>query len=415
MIKHHEGALTMVDVLMKSYGAAQDDDVYRFVVGRVRGSDDRDRSDEADARWRGIRMKKRTDTARAPTRERPPPVPRGGRILGRGRTDDRRGVRAEVDAGDAGAARGSSRHAACGAADATDAAPPPAASQRRLHRRRPRRVRPRPPRRCAAAPGGRGGRGGTPPPPPPPPPAVMPAPVAPIISGTPPTPDPRVGLKAGIWDAGQAAWNIKLISTTPPGPKVLGATHSDLAFTGNYAIQGNYNGFEIYDISNPSKPVLVNQYLCPASQNDVSVYKNLLFMSSEAGNSRADCGFGGVPDPISKERVRGIRIFDIKDVEESEARDERADLPRLAHAHRRHAAERQGKRLHLRLRARPACVRPRKCRAASDTGADAADPNNARFRLEVIKVPLAAPEKAAIFNAARIFQGLPVRAAQPRA
>ena len=178
----------------------------------------------------------------------------------------------------------------------------------------------------------------------------MPAPVAPIISATPPTPDPRVGLKAGIWDAGQAAWNIKMISTTPPGPKVLGATHSDLAFTGNYAIQGNYNGFEIYDISNPSKPVLANQYLCPASQNDVSVYKNLLFMSSEAGNSRADCGFGGVPDPVSKERVRGIRIFDIKDVEESEARDERADLPRFAHAHRRDAAERQGQRLHLRLR-----------------------------------------------------------------
>ena len=96
--------------------------------------------------------------------------------------------------------------------------------------------------------------------------------------------------------------------------KVLGATHSDLAFTGKYAIQGNYNGFEIYDISNPAKPVLVQSYLCPASQNDVSVYRNLLFMSAEAGNSRTDCGFGGVPDPMSKDRVRGIRIFDIADV-----------------------------------------------------------------------------------------------------
>ena len=52
-----------------------------------------------------------------------------------------------------------------------------------------------------------------------------------------------------------------------------GATHSDLAFTGNYAIQGNYNGFEIFDISNPAKPVLVQTYVCPASQNDVSVYR----------------------------------------------------------------------------------------------------------------------------------------------
>src|SRR5437773_12207950 len=55
-------------------------------------------------------------------------------------------------------------------------------------------------------------------------------------------------------------------------------------------------------------------YLCPASQNDVSVYRNLLFMSAEATNSRADCGFEGVPEPVSKLRVRGIRVFDISDV-----------------------------------------------------------------------------------------------------
>jgi hypothetical protein len=77
----------------------------------------------------------------------------------------------------------------------------------------------------------------------------MPRPVEPIVSPGTPTPDPRVGLKAGRWDAGQAAWNMRLISTTPPAGKTLGATHSDLAFAGKYAIQGNYNGFELYDIS----------------------------------------------------------------------------------------------------------------------------------------------------------------------
>ena len=160
-----------------------------------------------------------------------------------------------------------------------------------------------------------GGRGrGTPPPPPPTPPSVMPKPAEPIISGTAPSPDPRVGLKPGWWDAAQAAWNMNMVSTTPPSGKSLGATHSDLAFSGRYAIQGQYNGFDIYDISNPEKPLLVQQYLCPASQNDVSVYKNLLFMSSEATNSRTDCGFGGVPDPVSKDRVRGIRVFDISDM-----------------------------------------------------------------------------------------------------
>jgi len=80
----------------------------------------------------------------------------------------------------------------------------------------------------------------------------MPKPVQPIVSATTPTPDPRVGLKPGRWDAAQAAWNMRMLSTTPPTGKVLGATHSDLAFSGNLAIMGNYNGFEIFDISNPS-------------------------------------------------------------------------------------------------------------------------------------------------------------------
>ncbi len=55
-------------------------------------------------------------------------------------------------------------------------------------------------------------------------------------------------------------------------------------------------------------------YTCQASQNDVSVFGNLLFMSSEATNSRVDCKFGGIPDPVSEDRVRGIRIFDISDI-----------------------------------------------------------------------------------------------------
>src|SRR5262249_16375593 len=160
----------------------------------------------------------------------------------------------------------------------------------------------------------RGANAGARPTPPPPPPAVMPPPVTPIVSMTAPNPDPRVGLAPGRWDAGQAAWNMRMISTTPPSEASAGATHSDLAFSGKYAIQGNYNGFEMWDISKPAKPVLVNAYTCPASQNDVSVFKNLLFMSSEATNSRQDCNFGGVPEPVSENRVRGIRIFDISDI-----------------------------------------------------------------------------------------------------
>ena len=78
-----------------------------------------------------------------------------------------------------------------------------------------------------------------------------------------PTPDPRVGLRAGRNDAAEAAWNLKVMSKTLPPERHVDATNSDLAFTGNYAIQGNYNGPLIWDISNPGKPTLMAAYLLP--------------------------------------------------------------------------------------------------------------------------------------------------------
>ena len=194
------------------------------------------------------------------------------------------------------------------------ATPPPAATPAAPATTPPPAATPPADEFAPAAGRGRGGRGGPPPPPPPPPPAVMPGPVTPIVSANAPSPDPRVGLAPGRWDAAQAAWNVKLVSTTPPDAKFLGVTSSDLAFTGKYAIQGNYNGFQIFDISNATKPSLVLTYVCPASQSDVSVYKNLLFVSGEGQTGRVDCGIQGVPEPVSKERLRGIRVFDISNM-----------------------------------------------------------------------------------------------------
>ena len=129
-----------------------------------------------------------------------------------------------------------------------------------------------------------------------------------------PSPDPRVGLRAGLMDAEEAIWNMRLVSTTPPPREFFGVTNSDLAFTGNYAIQGNYNGWQIWDISNPASPDLVVGFVCPASQSDVSVYGNLLFVSGEGNTGRLDCGTQGVPEPVSHHRLRGLRIFDISDI-----------------------------------------------------------------------------------------------------
>jgi LVIVD repeat len=299
---------------------------------------------------------------------------------------------------------------ASAAKPATPPAPPPAATPAPVPTAPPPAAAATPPAGAgaAAAPGGRGGRGGgTPPPAPVPPPAVMPPPVEPIISATTPSPDPRVGLKAGRWDAGEAAWNMRMISTTPPSPASLGSTHSDLAFSGKYAIQGNYNGFEIYDISNPVKPVLVNAYTCPASQNDVSVYKNLLFMSSEATNSRADCGFGGVPDPVSKDRVRGIRVFDISDIQHPKLVAS-VQTCRGSHTHTVVTQPGDKDNVYIYVSGTAGVRSADELPGCTDAGRGVNNSSTAQFRLEVIKVPLANPAAAAITSSPRIFNDLPV-------
>ena len=123
-----------------------------------------------------------------------------------------------------------------------------------------------------------------------------------------------MGLAPGLFDAGEAIWNLRLVSATPPTEPFVGQTNSDLAFTGPYAIQGNYDGIQIWDISDPASPESVITYVCPASQSDVSVYEHLLFVSGEGFGGRLDCGGEGIEEAVSHDRLRGIRIFDISDI-----------------------------------------------------------------------------------------------------
>jgi hypothetical protein len=168
---------------------------------------------------------------------------------------------------------------------------------------------------------------------------------------------------------------------------------------------GNYNGFEIFDISNPSRPLLVQSYLCPASQNDVSVYRNLLFMSSEATNSRTDCGFGGVPDPVSKVRVRGIRVFDIADMKHPKLVTT-VQTCRGSHTHTVVTKPGDDSNVFIYVSGTAGVRSADEVPGCLDGGID--DANSARFRLEVIQVPLRTPERSAIVSSPRVFNDLPV-------
>ena len=202
------------------------------------------------------------------------------------------------------------------------------------------------------------------------------------------------------------------MSTTPPDAKFLGVTSSDLAFTGKYAIQGNYNGFQIFDISNPSKPTLALTYLCPASQSDVSVYKHLLFVSGEGQTGRLDCGIQGVPEPVSKDRLRGIRIFDISKMS-SPKYVANVQTCRGSHTHTVVTDPRDKENVYIYVSGSAGVRSADELPGCKDGPID--DPDTSRFRLEVIKVPLAAPQTAAIISSPRIFYGLapPPRRVEP--
>lgn len=228
--------------------------------------------------------------------------------------------------------------------------------------------------------------------------------VAPVEDATVPTPDPRVGLEAGLYDAGQAYWNMERLSQTPPPEKFVGKTNSDLAFKGNYVFQGNYNGVIIWDITDPKSPVLVRDYECPASQSDVSVYGNLMFVSGEGLEGRLDCGTQGVQEAVSEDRLRGIRIFDISDVQ-NPVYVSNVQTCRGSHTHSVLKDPNDDENIYVYVSG-SYVVRPdEELPGCSDLQPEE-DPNSALFRIEVIKVPLDSPEDAAIVSSPRIFEDL---------
>src|SRR5579871_137181 len=276
--------------------------------------------------------------------------------------------------------------------------------------------------------------------------------------------DPRVGLKGGYMDAGEAAFGLEHIVTLPKPPGFApgntagppptpppapaggeagragaqapaaqyGSTNSDLAFSGNHLFVGNYNGINFYDIDNPGKTTLRTSVLCPGGQGDVSVYGHLLFMSAEAMNGRLDCGVQGnppppgytpppppptppadaanggapgraprVPPPPSPDRFRGVRIFDITDF----ANPKQVAVVqscRGSHTHTLVIDPNDKENVYIYISG-TGPVRQAEELSGCSGGAPDANPNTSLFSIDIIKVPVAHPEQAKIISSPRIF------------
>src|SRR6202166_2852530 len=262
-------------------------------------------------------------------------------------------------------------------------------------------------------------------------------------------------LAPGLYDAGETSMGIKYLlllkkpdafqlgATDPDDPKVqkvigqlgmrkaaklpkptqlvvaqLAFANSDLAFQGNHLFQGNFYGMNIYDISNPANATLLTSMVCPGGQGDVSVYKNLMFMSVEMPNGRLDCGVEGFPPgppptpeeenekkrrppAAQKDRFRGVRIFDISDIKNPK-QVAAVQTCRGSHTHTLVEDPNDKDNVYIYVSGTSFVRQPEELAGCSGEKPDK-DPNTALFRIEVIQVPVAAPQDAKVVASPRLF------------
>ena len=285
-------------------------------------------------------------------------------------------------------------------------------------------------------------------------------------------PDPRVGLKAGLHDAGEAARNMERIASLPkpvgffdpkepagrPTPpernanaaggganasgreanessgtsaatgenpsarggegaagegnpegrgfdprlaNMLSFANSDLAFSKNHVVMGSFHGFNTYDVDSVRRPKLLASVVCPGGQGDVSIHGNLLFMSVEQTRGRIDCGTQGVTTPVSAERFRGIRIFDISDLRNPK-QIAAIQTCRGSHTHTLVVDPKDSANLYV-YGSGTSSVRSGEELEGCSGKDPKDDPNTSLYSIDVIQVPLAAPEQAHIVNRPRVF------------
>lgn len=249
------------------------------------------------------------------------------------------------------------------------------------------------------------------------------------------SPDPRVNLSAGYDNAGQASLNMELVAALPkpegfydpanpqglpmsrlteageeaseedeeaePRPSLLDFANTDLAFSGDVLIAGNYHGFNAYDISTPTQPQLLSSVVCPGGQGDVSVYGDLLIMSVEQNRGRLDCGLTGVAERVSNERFRGIRIFDVSDFT-MPVQVAAVQTCRGSHTHTVVTDPDDDNNILVYISG-TSYVRPGEELDGCVDDSPYKDSESARFRIEVVEIPLDRPQDSSIVNRPQVF------------
>jgi uncharacterized protein (DUF305 family) len=262
------------------------------------------------------------------------------------------------------------------------------------------------------------------------------------------TSDPRVHLKAGFRDAGEASFYLELVGALPkpegffdphaaaglPVPpehdegeeepkassasegagkenestdsprrkrNIMAFANSDLAFARNLLFEGSFHGFNTYSVEDPRVPRLLGSVVCPGGQGDLSVVGNLLIMSVEETRGRLDCGLQGIAEPISGERFRGIRIFDISDVR-APKQVAAVQTCRGSHTHTVVTDPDDEGNVYV-FGSGTSSVRPGEELAECSGARPDEDPRTALFSIDVIQLPLARPEEARIVSRPRIF------------
>ena len=258
--------------------------------------------------------------------------------------------------------------------------------------------------------------------------------------------DPRAGLAAGLDDAGQALSNLKLLVSLPKPagffdprnpaglppertdtgesneqgetdapaeeggdpeeaeederPPLLNFSNTDMAFSGDVLVAGNYHGFNIYRLQQGGLPKLISSVVCPGGQGDVSIVGDLLIMSVEQTRGRVDCGLEGVSDDVSADRFRGLRILDISDLTRP-VQVGAVQTCRGSHTHSVIASPGEDGKIIV-YSSGTASVRKRE-EMESCFDESPGDDRTALFRIDVIEIPVDDPSKARVVDSPAVF------------